>query len=225
MRLLLVEDAADVADTVAAALARDGYACDVAGTEAEAAACLAVQGYDLVILDIQLPDGDGREVLRGLRRSGDATPVLMLTANFSVESRVESLDRGADDYMVKPFDLRELAARVRALTRRGGDRAEPTISVGDVSFDPSARTVRIRGELLPMTRREISLLDMLLRNRGRIMPKERLFEGLFSFDNAEVGLNAVELYVGRIRKKLAASTVRISTHRGLGYRLDDVAEP
>ncbi|RVV97696.1 response regulator transcription factor [Mesobaculum littorinae] len=224
MRVLLVEDTTDVAETVAAYLVREGMACDVAGTEADAAAYLDVQSYDLVILDIQLPDGDGRALLRDLRRRRDGTPVLMLSANFSVESRVGSLDEGADDYLVKPFDLRELSARIRALSRRRFDRSVPEIVVGDIVLDPSAQTVRRAGTLLPVTRRELALLVLLMSNAGRIVSKGRLFEGLFSFDNADVGLNAIELYVARLRKKLAPSQVRIRTHRGLGYSIEAAAD-
>ncbi|SFD66002.1 response regulator [Roseivivax sediminis] len=220
MRVLLVEDAEDVAATVAAYLAREGFACDVVDTTAEAETCLIVQDFDLVILDIQLADGDGRDLLRTMRQRKDATPVLMLSANFSVETRVGSLDEGADDYLVKPFDLRELGARVRALTRRGSDHAAPDIVVGDITLDPSAQTVRLRGELVPMTRRELTLLNILLHNTGRIISKEKLFEGLFTFDDADVGLNAIELYVARIRKKLGGSEVKILTHRNLGYSLE-----
>ncbi|ETX29323.1 response regulator [Roseivivax isoporae] len=220
MRLLLVEDATDVADTVAGYLAREGFACDVARSLADARAFVEVQGFDLVILDIQLPDGDGRTLLRELRRRRDGTPVLMLSASFSVETRVGSLDEGADDYLVKPFDLRELCARVRALTRRGTDQPAPEIAVGDIVYDAAARTVRLQGELVPMTRRELTLLNILLRNTGRIVSKDRLFEGLFSFDDVDVGVNAIELYVARIRKKLGRSEVRIRTHRGLGYSLE-----
>ncbi|SES37552.1 two-component system, OmpR family, response regulator TctD [Tranquillimonas rosea] len=220
MRILLVEDAADVAETVAAYLERDGFACDLAGGEAEANGYLDVQSYDLVILDIHLPDGDGRTLLRAMRRRSDGTPVLMLSANYSVETRVGSLDEGADDYLVKPFDLRELSARVRALTRRGAEAAANEIALGDLLFDQSARTLRLKGEPVAMTRRELALFNILLRNADRIVSKERLFEGLFSFDKADVGLNAIELYVARIRKKLADSAVQIRTHRGLGYSLE-----
>lgn len=223
MRVLLVEDASDVAATIAAHLAREGFACDAVDTTAAAETCLRVQNFDLVVLDIQLADGDGRELLRSIRQRRDATPVLMLSANFSVETRIGSLDEGADDYLVKPFDLRELSARIRALTRRGSDQSMPEIVVGDIALDPSAQTVRLRGERVSMTRREMALLGILLRNAGRIVSKERLFEGLFTFDDADVGLNAIELYVARIRKKLGGSEVRILTHRNLGYSIEGAA--
>ncbi|ETX13140.1 chemotaxis protein CheY [Roseivivax halodurans JCM 10272] len=220
MRVLLVEDASDVAATIAAHFSREGFACDVVDTTAEAETCLQVQSFELVILDIQLADGDGRDLLRTMRQRRDPTPVLMLSANFSVETRIGSLDDGADDYLVKPFDLRELSARVRALARRANDDPAPEIVVGDISLNPSAQTVRLNGKLVSMTRRELTLLNILLRNTGRIISKEKLFDGLFTFDDADVGLNAIELYVARIRKKLGGSDVKILTHRNLGYSIE-----
>lgn len=220
MRILLAEDTGDVAEAIVASLARAGFACDVGATLADAEGCLQVQAYDAIILDINLPDGDGRDLLRAMRRRGDRTPVLMLTARFEVSARIGALNEGADDYLVKPFDLRELEARVRALTRREAGRLATEVRIADLVFDPSARTVQVAGDFVAMTRREMALLDLLVSHKGRIMSKERLFDGLFSFDDSDVGMNTVELYVGRLRKKLAASGVRIETHRGLGYRLD-----
>ncbi|WMS41900.1 response regulator transcription factor [Acuticoccus sp. MNP-M23] len=220
MRVLLVEDASDVAATIAAHLTREGFACDVAERAREAETCLSVQSFDLVILDIQLADGDGRDVLRNMRQREDATPVLMLSANYSVETRIGSLYDGADDYLVKPFDLRELTARIWALSRRGRDQKGSELVLGDLALNPSAQTVRLRGELVAMTRRELTLLNVLLRNPGRILTKERLFDCLFTFNESDVGLNAVELYVARIRKKLGGSDVKILTHRNLGYSIE-----
>ncbi len=219
MRVLVVEDSRDVGGAVAARLGRAGIACDRAARLSEARDCLAVQAYDALILDIHLPDGDGRDLLRQMRRDADRTPVLMLTAEFEVSSRVAALDEGADDYLVKPFDLSELEARVRVLLRRGQGRAASRLVCGDLELDPAAQTAYLGGEALKLTRRELALLQMLLAEAGRIIPKERLFDGLFSFDR-EAGLNTVELYVARLRKKLAAARVTIQTHRGLGYRLD-----
>lgn len=220
MRVLIVEDAADVAEAVAASLARAGFACDIAANLARAAAFRQSQDFDVMVLDINLPDGDGREFLRRLRRDGDRTPVLMLTARFDVSSRVDALDDGADDYLVKPFDLRELEARLRVLTRRNRGMTDSQITLGRLVIDTAGQTVRRDGELVTMTRREMALLNLLAAHRGQIMSKERLFDGLFSFDSADVGLNTVELYVARLRKKLAGAGVAIETHRGLGYRLE-----
>lgn len=219
MRILLVEDTCDVADAIAEGFRRRGDAVDRAASCAAAGDALAVQGYDLVILDINLPDGSGIDVLRGLRRARDATPVLMLTARLAVEDRVEALDLGADDYLMKPFDLRELEARARALARRRAGESGGVIEYGDLRFDPAGRTAEVDGRPVALTKREFCLLETLIANRGRVMPKEAIFDKMFAFDDDEVGLNAVELYVGRLRRKLDASRVSIRTLRGLGYQL------
>lgn len=220
MRLLIVEDAEDVAEAIALSLGRAGFACDVAGRLEAGDELLRLQDYDAVVLDIHLPDGSGRDLLRAMRGRGDRTPVLMLTAEYEVTARVDALNEGADDFLVKPFDLRELEARLRALARREGGRASNLMALGALVVDPAARTVRRDGELVPLTRRELALLNLLAAHRGRIVAKDRLFDGLFAFDQDEVGVNAVELYVARLRKKLAGSGVSIETHRGLGYRLE-----
>ena len=220
MRVLIVEDTADVGEAVVACLGRAGFACDLASCLADAEDHLAVQDYDAVVLDISLPDGDGRDLLKHMRARGDATSVLMLTAEFEVAARVEALDAGADDYLIKPFDLRELEARLRVLIRREKGHANNLMTLADLVFDPSGRSVRICGAPVQMTRREMTLLNLMLSHRGQILSKERLFEGIFSFDSAGVGTNTVELYMARLRKKLAGSRVRIETLRGLGYRLD-----
>lgn len=219
MRLLLVEDTQDVADAVVASFVRRGDAIDHADCVRVARDSLAVQDYDVVILDINLPDGSGTEVLRGIRQSGSVTPVLMLTARGDVEDRVAALDIGADDYLVKPFDLRELEARVRALTRRSGPERAGLVEYGDLVFDPAGQTVTLSGAPLDLTRREVNLLETLLANRGRVVAKERIFERMFGFNDEEVGLNAVEIHVARLRRKLGGSRVAIRTLRGLGYQL------
>ncbi|MEK9661434.1 MAG: response regulator transcription factor [Alphaproteobacteria bacterium] len=219
MRLLLVEDTQDVADAVVASFVRRGDAIDHADSVQAARDSLAVQDYDVVILDINLPDGSGTEVLRGMRDAGCATPVLMLTARGEVEDRVSALDIGADDYLVKPFDLRELEARVRALVRRTGTERAGVVAYGDLEFDPAGQTVTLAGAPLDLTRRELNLLETLLVNRGRVVAKERIFERMFAFNDEDVGLNAVEIYIGRLRRKLGGSRVAIRTLRGLGYQL------
>ncbi len=219
MRILIVEDAADMAEAVAIRLGRAGMACDIAHSLSDAWDFLAVQRYDVLILDINLPDGLGTDLLAQLRARGERTPVLMLTALFAVDDRVSALDLGADDYLVKPFDHRELEARLRALQRREAELKDPDIRLGALVFNPGAMEARIGEERLDLTRRELALLWLLARNAGRVMSKERLYEGLFSFADADVGLNAIELYVARLRKKLAGAGVSIETQRGLGYRM------
>lgn len=224
MRLLVVEDTVDVAEAIVASFARRGDAVDWVATVAEAQDTLAVNAYEVVILDINLPDGEGTEVLRSLRRQRKGTPVLMLTARMEVKDRVAVLDIGADDYLVKPFDLRELQARVRALGRRAGTDRSGIIEFGRLALDPAGRVARRDGEDLSLTRREFSLLEALMANRNRVMPKERLFERIFSMDEEETGLNAIETYVARLRRKLEGSGVGIRTLRGLGYQLVRVEE-
>ncbi|MEW9922044.1 response regulator transcription factor [Marimonas sp. MJW-29] len=221
MRLLLVEDTEDVADAIVASFQRRGDAIDHARSVKDAADALAVQEYDVVVLDIGLPDGSGLHLLTSVRSSGSRTPILMLTARSDVEDRVAALDKGADDYLVKPFDLRELHARIRAMLRRQDPDRSGIITFGDILFDPSGLTVEIAGDPVSLPRREFSVLEILLANRGRVVPKEKLFDRMFSFNDDEVNVNAVELYVGRLRKKLAASRVSIKTLRGLGYQLID----
>ncbi len=219
MRLLLVEDTRDVAQAIAESFGRRGDAVDCVGTVDDATGMLAVNDYDVVILDINLPDGEGTEVLRALRRQRRPTPVLMLTARMAVEERVAALDIGADDYLTKPFDLRELQARVRALARRSGPDRGGIIEFGRLAVDPAGRVASCEGTPLSLTRREFSLLEALMANRARVMPKERLFDRIFSMDDEEIGLNAIETYVARLRRKLEGSGVAIRTLRGLGYQL------
>ncbi len=220
VRLLLVEDTFDVAEAIMIRLERSGVACDHARSLEEARGCVDVQRYDVIVLDINLPDGLGTELLKEMRARGDRTPVLMLTAEFSVDDRVSSLNSGADDYLVKPFDHRELEARVRALYRRDlGDKAEE-LTVGNLTFNASARVARREDSPISLTRREFSLLEILIHNRGKTVSKERLFEGVFSFQDTDVSMNALELYVARLRKKLSDCSVRIETLRGLGYKLE-----
>ena len=219
MRLLLVEDTADVAEAIAASFARRGDAVDSVHTVDDAIGMLAVNDYEVVILDISLPDGEGTEVLKSLRRQRRPTPVLMLTARLAVEERVAALDIGADDYLTKPFDLRELQARVRALARRSGPDRGGIIEFGRLAMDPAGRVASCEGEPLSLTRREFSLLEALMANRARVMPKERLYDRIFSMDDEEIGLNAIETYVARLRRKLEGSGVAIRTLRGLGYQL------
>jgi len=220
MRILLVEDTLDVAEPIVATFSRHGHAVDHMATRQTAEDALAVQEYDLVILDLMLPDGSGLEMLRGLRAAQCQTPVLILTARLDVDDRVDALDTGADDYLTKPFDLRELEARARALIRRRSEARSGIVLYGDLSLDAAAQRASVDGAPLPLTRREFRLLEILLANRGRVIPKDRLFDKLFSFEETDVGLNAVELYIARLRRKLAASKVSIRTLRGLGYQLE-----
>lgn len=221
MRVLMVEDATDLAETVSTRFAKVGIVCDLAASVASAEDHLAVQGYDALVLDINLPDGSGTDLLRRLRAAGDRTPVLMLTALVSIDDRVDALDLGADDYLVKPFDQRELEARLRALMRREASQKSDVIRLGPLAYSPSQMSASMGDERIPLTRREAALMELLVRFPEQYLSKERLYDGLFAFDDADVGLNAIELYIARLRKKLAGSPVSIETRRGVGYRIVD----
>lgn len=223
MRILMVEDAKDLAEGVIAHLARAGIVCDLACSIDQARDFRAVQRYDALLLDINLPDGSGLSLLRDLRAAADRTPVLMLTALSDIDDRVKALDQGADDYLSKPFDQRELEARLRALVRREADRKEEQIILGPLAYAPKDRSAQIHGRQMDLTRREAALLDMLIRHQGQVLSKTRLYDSLYGFDDADVGVNAIELYIARLRKKFAGTGVQITTQRGVGYRigLDD----
>ncbi len=221
MRVLLVEDHRAMRDLIADHLRRRGLTVDAVERGDEALAATAVAGYDAVILDLGLPDMDGMEVLRQLRGSRHPDlPALILTARDSIEARIGGLDAGADDYILKPFDLAELEARLRAVLRRPGMRRETVHSHADLSFDPASRTAAVDGTRLDLTRREASVLEELIRAAGRIVVKDALEDRLYGFDD-DVSGNALEASVSRLRRKLAAagSVVGIEATRGIGYRL------
>lgn len=216
MRFLVVEDDPDLGDAIQRHLQRDGHAADVASDGELAHEILQYQPYEVIILDIGLPGRDGFSVLKGLRSRGDRTPVLVLTARSTIEDKVDALDVGADDYLSKPFDFRELDARCRSLMRRTQGFVSSESHIGGLTFDRSAKTVRLDGELLRLPNREYRLLEIFLANLGRVLSKDQIASQLFDFDD-EAGDNAVELYVGRLRRKLGEDYVRIRTQRGFGY--------
>lgn len=218
MRILLVEDTTDVGEAISARLERLGHTVDWEKTGDVADEILAVQDYDLVILDVMLPKLDGFSILKRLRQRRSAAPVLVLTARSEVDDRVGALDLGADDYLVKPFDFRELEARVRALLRRKTGDSTNLIVCGGVTLDRGARSATINGSPIELTRRELTLLEILASRRGRIFGKNELMDQLFGFDD-EASANAVEQVVARLRKKLAGSGAEIRTLRGLGYQI------
>ena len=217
MRLLVVEDTADLAEAIVAHFSAIGHACDRAADCQDAADFLSLDKYDAVILDINLPDGSGLDVLKTMRAQRNPAPVLVLTARLAVDDRINAFDIGADDYLMKPFDFRELEARIRALTRRKSGEAGAVISAGDLSFDTASRLVTIAGKPCELTRREQMLLEVLLHNKGRVLAKEELHSKLFGMED-DVGLNAVEVYVARLRRKISGSGFDIKTLRGIGYQ-------
>ncbi|MGL4767091.1 MAG: response regulator transcription factor [Formosimonas sp.] len=219
MRVLLAEDDAVLADGLSRALREVGYAVDVVTDGQQADAALATQECDVLILDLGLPKLSGLDVLRRARAANNHTPILILTATDSVEQRVQGLDLGADDYMSKPFSLSELQARVRALTRRQGGFDQSRLQLGSLTFDQVSRSAHVNGQLVELSAREVSVLEVLLSRAGRLVSKNQILDHLCEWGD-EVSHNAIEVYVHRLRKKLEASGVNIATIRGLGYCIE-----
>ena len=218
MRFLLVEDNADLADTVQARLSLDGHAVDAAGSLTEAEELLAIAPYDLILLDIMLPDGDGRDFLAAHRAAERDTPVIVMTARSAISDRVALLDTGADDYITKPFDFMELSARVRAVLRRRSGHSKTVLRFADLTFDPLTATVTFGDSTHELRNRELRLLEILISAPERIFSKAQIYDRLFSVSES-VSENAIEVYVARLRRKLQGSTAAIATVRGVGYRL------
>ncbi len=219
MRLLLIEDNPELARATVERLQLDGHAVDHAKDLSSAHDLVAVTLYDLVLLDIMLPDGDGRSFLKELRRGDDAIPVIAVTARSQVADRVGLLDLGADDYITKPFDFSELQARIRAVLRRRGGAASNIASIGDLKFDRLAGTLSGKSGEIELRNKELRLLEVFTDSPNVIFGKPQLVDHLFSFSD-DVSENAIEVYVGRLRKHLEGSTVSIKTVRGVGYKLE-----
>lgn len=215
MRILLAEDDRIIADGLGRSLRQSGYAVDWVSSGLDADHALTTGSYDLVILDLGLPKMPGLEVLRRLRARKLKVPVLILTALDGTNDRVKGLDLGADDYMAKPFELVELEARVRALTRRSTG-TEPMIQFGALAFDQTHRCALLNGQMLDLSARELGLLEILMLRSGRLVSKDQLVDHLCGWGE-EVSHNAIEVYVHRLRKKLESCGVTIATVRGLGY--------
>jgi DNA-binding response OmpR family regulator len=222
MRLLLIEDNERFAGLLKRGLTAAGFVVDILGTAEEAAKALRAERFEIVILDLGLPDADGLELLAEMRQAGDATPVLILTARGSVKDRVNGLGCGADDYLVKPFALEELVARLRALLRRPGNLLGLTLSLGNLSLDSAARQAFVDDRPIFLSPREVAVLEHLLRRGGRVVGKAMLESNLYGMDH-EVGSNAVEVYVHRLRRRLAelGASVEIHTLRGVGYLISE----
>lgn len=223
MRLLLVEDDVLLASGVREGLEAQGYNVDAIDAAEAALAGLRLTPYDLAIVDIGLPRMDGLELVRRMRRDGLALPVLILTARDTLEDRVDALELGADDYLIKPFHLSELVARVRALIRRSRAVASSLITHGALTLDMATREAKLGDAPLALTGREWATLELLLLAAPRVVAKEKILDSLSAWDR-ELSPNAVELYVSRLRAKLEPGGVRILTVRGLGYRIEAPAE-
>jgi DNA-binding response OmpR family regulator len=224
MRLLVVEDNPRLGEILTEALGKHGFAVDCAASLEAARLALQAANFDIVVLDLGLPDGDGMKLLAQLRDRNDGPPVLILTAREGAKPLVSALNEGADDYLRKPFDLDELVARLRALLRRPTFALASIMQEENLVFNTSLREVRVDGEILELGRREIDALEILLRRFGRVVPKQTLEEGLYAFD-AELASNAVEVLIHRLRRRLQHSAAKVYVHtvRGVGYMLCNVA--
>lgn len=220
MRVLLVEDDEILGDALKSTLIQEGYAVDWLRYGNHARQALEMEEFDLVVLDLGLPDRDGLDVLAATRNTGNDVPILVLTARETIPDRVAGLDRGADDYMVKPFDADELHARIRSITRRASGRSAPNIVYRNITVSPKSRSVTRDGEEITLTAREYDVLIRLLENQGRVLSRQHLKESLYGYESDDVDSNTVEVHISHIRKKLGNELIR--TIRGVGYMIDKV---
>ncbi|TVU72773.1 MULTISPECIES: response regulator [Cobetia] len=219
MRLLVIEDDPLISSALERSLSASGFAVDTFSSLASARDAARQGGFDLVLLDLGLPDGQGMELLAELRQRGDLTPVLIITARDGVDDRVRGLDLGADDYLAKPFSLVEMEARVRALLRRSQGRSDNSIRFGPLTMSSAGSgTLTLQDAVLDLPPRERRLLESLMLHAGKVVSREVIEGKVFGY--GEVGSNALEVYISRLRKRLAGSDVQIRTLRGLGYRLE-----
>ncbi|HET7258081.1 MAG TPA: response regulator transcription factor [Candidatus Acidoferrum sp.] len=220
MRILLVEDDPGVRRFVVKGLREQAYAVDTAVSGEEALYQADINAYDLIILDVMIPEPDGFEVCRRLRKSGRQMPILMLTARDAVEDRVSGLDRGADDYLTKPFEFRELLARLRALLRRSTELHPPRLSVGDLVLDTAAQNATRGGSVIPLTHKEYALLEYLVRNAGRVVSRADIAEHVWD-ETFDPFSNLIEVYINRLRRKIDpdGTSGLLQTRRGAGYIL------
>lgn len=218
MRILLVEDDQLLGEGIKMALDREGYQTDWLKNGVQAKQALTTESFELVILDLGLPDIDGIDIIKWARKQGIGIPVLILTARDSIEEKIVGLDTGADDYLIKPFELSELKARLRALGRRRHGHVEPVIEHGRITFNPASLEVTLDNQVVELSRRETTLLAEFLNNPNRVMSKEKLEDVVYGWD-IEVESNSIEVHVHHLRKKLYSSIIK--TMRGVGYKLDN----
>jgi DNA-binding response OmpR family regulator len=222
MRILLIEDQGRLGQTIVEGLAEFGFGVDLFATGGDGLAAAKSITYDAIILDLGLPDVDGLDIISELRAATRHIPILILTARDGVDARVEGLDRGADDYLLKPFAMKELAARLRALLRRPGGPLGLTINLGNICLDTVERHLKVRGRVVAITPRELDALELLMRRSDKVVPK-RLFEDTIYGFSEEVAANTIEALISRLRRRLQAieATVTIHTLRGIGYLLTE----
>ena len=222
MRLLLVEDDELLGDAVKTGLTQFGYIVDWLKDGESARSALRSESFELIILDLGLPKLSGINLLQAIRHDANATPVIILTARDSIESRIKGLDSGADDYIIKPFDLNELSARIRALVRRSQGRADTVLQYRNISLDPAAHSVMVDEIVMNVPRREFALLQKLLENNGHVLSREQLMQSIYGWDE-DVDSNALEVHIHNLRKKLNANFIR--TIRGVGYMAEKNESP
>jgi DNA-binding response OmpR family regulator len=222
MRVLLIEDHPRLARSIVDGLTGFGFGVDVFSTAGDGLAAAGSIAYDAIVLDLGLPDRDGLDVISDLREAGTRTPVLVLTARDGIDDRVAGLDRGADDYLLKPFAMKELAARLRALLRRPGGPLGQTIDIGNVSLDSAARQLKVGGRTVAIPRRELDALELLMRRADQVVPKRLLEDLVYGFSD-EITPNTIEALISRVRRRLERieATVAIHTLRGVGYLLTE----
>ncbi|MCP3907625.1 response regulator [Pseudomonadales bacterium] len=218
MRTLIIEDNDDIAECIQQSLCDMGIASDWFAEGKEVREAFRTEDYDLLILDLNLPDADGLKILQEFRKRGQDTPVLIISARSSIDDRVSGLDCGADDYLSKPFDLHELDARVRALLRRNKNTRNPLITFGPLQFNQSSREFSLANQPLDLSPRERAVLEILLRQNGQVISKDNIALHVFNYED-EASVSSIELYIHRLRKKLCDSGVSVVTKRGLGYAL------
>jgi two-component system, OmpR family, response regulator QseB len=217
MRVLIIEDDEIIGDGIQDGLRRDGYTVDLVRDGLLGDQILKTENFDAIVLDLGLPKLNGIRVLENLRLRGNKTPVLILTAKDNIDDKIKGLDMGADDYMIKPFDLSEVSARLRALQRRALNRANPELQYKDIRINPVSHEVFFKDELIALPRREFSLLQKLVENQGKVLSREQLTHSLYHWDE-DVDSNALEVHVHNLRKKFGAELVR--TIRGVGYIIE-----
>ncbi|WP_105428859.1 response regulator transcription factor [Neorhizobium sp. T6_25] len=222
MRILLVEDNQALADGLSTILRGSGYAVDAVADGASAEAVAAAEAYDLVILDLNLPEMDGLDVLRAMRARANKAAVMILTARGTPEERVKGLDLGADDYMIKPFDIPEFEARIRVLLRRQAGLRSSIVNYGGITFDLNSRTFSSQGMPLDLPAREVALLELLFLRAGKVVSKDAIMASLTGFDD-DLSANAIEQYVSRLRRRLGPHGLTVKTARGIGYYLETTA--
>jgi DNA-binding response OmpR family regulator len=219
MRILVAEDDPGLRSVLERGLEENGYVVDAVADGAEALAYLRSYHYEVAVLDWRMPKRTGIEVLDEMRTRGDRTPVLMLTARDATEDRVEGLNRGADDYLVKPFSFAELAARITALQRRPALTVDPVVTAGDLAFDPTSRMLTCAGEAVTLTAIETGLIELFLRRSPAVVTRRTIAVQVWDDEADAVGSNTIDVHVGRLRAKLGQASARIETVRGTGYRL------